>query len=94
MRWVSSQPIFFYFSKKTYAVGTHPFNESPPHMFYLKNKKISQFFEYGKESFLTRDLTDITSCLNVRDLSQCMRIPTIWYVRPAKPQISLRIRTV
>ena len=28
------------------------------------------------------------------DKSQCMRFPTIWYVRPAKPQISLRIRTV
>ena len=27
-------------------------------------------------------------------LSQCMRFPTMWYVRPAKPQISLRIRTV
>ena len=27
-------------------------------------------------------------------LSQCMRFPTIWYVRPAKPQISLRIRAV
>ena len=28
------------------------------------------------------------------DLSQCIRFPTIWYVRPAKPQISLRIRAV
>ena len=27
-------------------------------------------------------------------LSQCMRFPTIWYVRPAKPQTSLRIRAV
>ena len=27
-------------------------------------------------------------------LGQCMRFPTIWYVRPAKPQISLRIRAV
>ena len=25
---------------------------------------------------------------------QCMRFPTMWYVRPAKPQISLRIRAV
>ena len=25
-------------------------------------------------------------------LSQCMRFPTMWYVRLAKPQISLRIR--
>ena len=28
------------------------------------------------------------------DLSQCMRFPTMWYARPAKPQISLRIRAV
>ena len=27
-------------------------------------------------------------------LSQCIRFPTMWYVRPAKPQISLRIRAV
>ena len=27
-------------------------------------------------------------------LSQCRRFPTMWYVRPAKPQISLRIRAV
>ena len=28
------------------------------------------------------------------ELSQCMRFLTMWYVRPAKPQISLRIRAV
>ena len=27
-------------------------------------------------------------------MSQCMRFLTMWYVRPAKPQISLRIRAV
>ena len=27
-------------------------------------------------------------------LSQCVRFPTMWYVRPAKAQISLRIRAV
>ena len=27
-------------------------------------------------------------------LSHDMRFPTIWYVQPAKPQISLRIRAV
>ena len=27
-------------------------------------------------------------------MSQCMRFPTMWYVQPAKPQISLRIRAV
>ena len=40
----------------------------------------------------------IQRCLNINSkvtvLSQCMRFPTIWYVQPAKPQISLRIRAV
>ena len=30
----------------------------------------------------------------IKHMSQCMRFPTMWYVRPAKPQISLRIRAV
>ena len=29
-----------------------------------------------------------------RHKSQCMRLPTMWYVRPAKPQFSLRIHAV
>ena len=29
-----------------------------------------------------------------RHMIQCMRFPTMWYVRPAKPQISLRMRAV
>ena len=34
--------------------------------------------------------------LNVceQHMSRDMRVPTMWYVRPAKPQISLRIRAV
>ena len=28
------------------------------------------------------------------DMSHDMRFPTMWYVRPAKPQISLRVRAV
>ena len=31
---------------------------------------------------------------NINYMSQCMRLPTMWYVQPAKPQISLRIRAV
>ena len=27
-------------------------------------------------------------------MNQCMRFPTMWYVRPAKPQTSLRILAV
>ena len=37
-------------------------------------------------------------CLFVKSVdfnnSQCMRFPTMWYVRPAKAQISLRICAV
>ena len=33
----------------------------------------------------------ISYVLCVSDMSQCIRFPTMWYVRPAKPQISLRI---
>ena len=29
-----------------------------------------------------------------QNMSRDMRLPTMWYVRPAKPQISLRIHTV
>ena len=37
---------------------------------------------------------DCNICLYESNLSQCMRFPTMWYVRPSKPQISLRIRAV
>ena len=30
----------------------------------------------------------------IKQMSRDMKFPTMWYVRPAKPQISLRIRTV
>ena len=33
------------------------------------------------------------SC-GIYNMSQCMRFPTMWYVWPAKPQTSLRIRAV
>ena len=32
--------------------------------------------------------------LTGKHMSRDMRFPTMWYVRPAKPQISLCIRTV
>ena len=38
--------------------------------------------------------TKMESSPTVYNVSQCMRFPTMWYVRPAKPQISLRIRAV
>ena len=39
-------------------------------------------------------IVPIPASLSLNDLCQCMRFPTMWYVRPAKPQISLRICTV
>ena len=32
--------------------------------------------------------------INANEMSQCMRFPTMWYVGPAKPQISLHICAV
>ena len=42
-------------------------------------------------------LVKITHCWKsyvAAHMSRDMRFPTMWYVRPAKPQISLRIRAV
>ena len=39
--------------------------------------------------YMTEDIVRIN--LN---MSKCMRFPTMWYVRPAKAQTSLRIRAV
>ena len=36
----------------------------------------------------------LSSCRCCLHMSQDMRFPTMWYLRPAKPQISLRIRAV
>ena len=36
----------------------------------------------------------LDNILYINNMSQCTRFPTMWYVRPAKPQISLRIRAV
>ena len=36
----------------------------------------------------------VSKAIILIEMSQCMRFPTMWYVRPAKPQTSLRIRAV
>ena len=45
--------------------------------------------------FCSTEITE-TGCIRMieTDLSRDMRFPTMWYVRPAKPQISLHIRAV
>ena len=35
-----------------------------------------------------------TTSVDIKIVSRNMSFPTMWYVRPAKPQISLRIRAV
>ena len=62
------------------------------------------YYDYGKahfqkESVVKTDenpevMSGISLDLKERHLSQCMRFPTMWYVRPAKPQISLCICAV
>ena len=37
-------------------------------------------------------MAEILSYSKNYHMSQCMRLSTMWFVRPAKPQISLRIR--
>ena len=59
-----------------------------------------EFLKFSLYMF-SKILTDQNSLNHLRRgsfvpnyLSQCMRFPTIWFVRPAKPQISLRKRAV
>ena len=49
---------------------------------------------YFNDFLLYRLQPKFKSSSNISDLSQCMRFPTMWYDRPAKPQISLRIHAV
>ena len=54
----------------------------------------------GLQSILPLYRIEFNKFINTRALtldpikSQCMRFPTMWFVRPAKPQISLRICAV
>ena len=44
--------------------------------------------------FCRKTVSRFQYCLQYLYSSRCMRFPTMRYVRPAKPQISLRIRAV
>ena len=46
------------------------------------------------QSFDTFIQVEIICLCDFYHVSQCMKFPAVWYVRPAKPQISLRIRAV
>ena len=56
---------------------------------YISSKNESMY-PSGVWTLPQRDFTHIHIIIMSRD----MRFPTMWYVRPAKPQISLRIRAV
>ena len=53
-------------------------NSDPGGEIYLFVHRLAAFITWAKEGEMSRDI----------------RFPTMWYVRPAKPQISLRIRAV
>ena len=81
---------------------------SPDRQKYLLSIKLRLFFYPSVETCVlcaqkNRLIeTDLFSTHNIcfgceirkLDLSRRMRFLTMWYVRPVKPQISLRIRTV
>ena len=48
----------------------------------------------AEENVLMSMYSPIRVCTKTYQLSQGIIFPTMWYVRPAKPQISLRIRAV
>ena len=51
--------------------------------------------QLGSIASRERSIHHSVKCADEKNnMSQCMRFPTLWYVRPTKPQISLRIRAV
>ena len=58
------------------------------------NKALVEMHFYGRPGIQDLEGMLLLVCMPVYHLSQCMRFPTMWYERPAKPQISLRIRAV
>ena len=75
-------------------------NMTPTHTYITRNRKLvsSPRDKVRHTSTCTYPITE-TSTINLtieckRYMSQSMKFPTMRYVRPAKPQISLRIRAV
>ena len=70
-----------------------------------RNLRFYEFFDKSDESWEELETRVRITSMNILKLmklpsklkehmSQCMRFPTMWNVRPAKPQISLHIRAV
>ena len=73
---------------------TSSITESDVFNFQRLSKFLSDPFFPDYLNVVTAVCRRISPNINVYNMSQCMRFPTMWYVRPAKPQISLRIRAV
>ena len=48
----------------------------------------------SESPLLTRARITITNTQTTAHLNPSIKFPTMWYVRPAKSQISMRVRTV
>ena len=79
-------------SNKTLDIQKNPLNEHPKHSQKIWVRKYLQF--YAENFCLSKHVIYMSLLSSANYLSQCMRFPTMWYVRSAKPQISLRIRAV
>ena len=92
-----------YTSFQTYLLKPFPYicdDPLPPSRQLLKIrplclKQVLEFNWHVPTHFDSECLTILSEALHTTahcDTSHCMRFPIMWYVRPAKPQISLRIR--
>ena len=59
-------------------------------MFYVAPEERSDLLQLKGNTDLSYDNLSLTT----ENMNQDMRFPTMWYVRPVKPQISLRLRPV
>ena len=51
-------------------------------------------FVYKNQNVAENERVKFNDLITIADMSRDIRFPTMWYVRPAKAQTSLRIRAV
>ena len=71
----------------------------PPENFENQENRGSHLWSFWRGNFTFRkwkkfEVIAPIYCMLFLNMSPCMRFPTMWFVRPAKPQISLRICAV
>ena len=83
--------MWFYLSTKTYIMGTQK-----NYLNHTQNKCLNQWIGMDSQFYVQNViLSEPMVLINCTEYtSRDMRFPTMWYVRPAKAQTSLRIRTV